>query len=210
MLVLLASEQKTDLVGSRLERAIWLLEKLRASEPSNESSRSPRDPRASDQARSSVSTPASDSTQPTRAHGQVVEGGSSLAAHSAFADEFVQKVAAADSLQDSSPELRDTIDELSSILTKEAVAEDELAYLHARPIQGANIPEYEMRPFKKAIALILAQHESSNMEVENDSRRIVPDGLNGGLRAMNPMMWMANSAEVEEWQGNNGFMTGLM
>ncbi|KAF5689906.1 fungal specific transcription factor factor domain-containing protein [Fusarium circinatum] len=147
-------ERKIDLIDSRLERAIGLLEKLRPSEPFNDSSRSPRNPRASDKAPSSVSTPASDSTQPKRAHGQVVKGDSSLAAHSAFANEFLQKVAATDSLQDSSPELCDTLDELSSILTKEAVAGHELAYPHARPIQGASLPEYEMPPFKKAIALI--------------------------------------------------------
>lgn len=100
----------------------------------------------------------SDSTQPKRAHGQVVEGDSSLVAHSAFANEFLQKVAATDSLQVSSPELCDTIDELSSILTKEAVTDNELAYPHARPIRVVNLPESEMPPFKKAIALIrLAQ-----------------------------------------------------
>lgn len=149
-----SSERKIDLIDSRLERAIGLLEKLRPGEPFNDSSRSPRNARASDQAPSSVSTPASDSTQPKRAHGQVVEGDSSLAAHSAFANEFLQRVAATDSLRDSSPELCGTLDELSSILTKEAVAGHELAYPHARPIQGAKLPEYEMPPFKKAIALI--------------------------------------------------------
>ncbi|KAL7757124.1 hypothetical protein ACKLNR_014117 [Fusarium oxysporum f. sp. zingiberi] len=57
---------------------------------------------------------------------------------------------------------------------------------------------------------LLAQHDSSNREVENDGRRTGPDALNGDLRAMNPMMWMSNSAELEEWLGNNEFMTGLM
>ncbi|KAM0231071.1 hypothetical protein ACHAP5_011196 [Fusarium lateritium] len=148
------SSPPNNLIDSRLERAIGLLEKLRASDQFNDSSRSPRNLRASNQAPSSISTPASDSTQPKRAHGQVVEGDSSLAAHSAFANEFLQKVAATGSLQGSSPELCDTIDELSSILIDEAVVGDELAYPHARPIKGASPPEYEMPPFKKAIALI--------------------------------------------------------
>ncbi|RFN44628.1 fungal specific transcription factor domain-containing protein [Fusarium flagelliforme] len=147
-------ERKIDLIDSRLERAIGLLEKLRASEPFNDSSRSHSNPRASYQAPSSISTPASDSTQPKRAHGQVVEGDSSLTAHSAFANEFLQRVAATDSLQVSSPELCDTIDELSSILTKEAVADNELAYPHARPTRVVNLPNSDMPPFKKAIALI--------------------------------------------------------
>ncbi|KAM0201453.1 hypothetical protein ACHAQI_011307 [Fusarium lateritium] len=147
-------ERKIDLIDSRLERAIGLLEKLRASDQFNNSSRSFKSSQASNQAHSSISTPASDSTQPKRAHGQVVEGDSSLTAHSAFANEFLQKVAATGSLQGSSPELCDTIDELSSILINEAVVSDELAYPHARPIKGASPPDYEMPPFKKAISLI--------------------------------------------------------
>ncbi|KAM0468424.1 hypothetical protein ACHAP7_010876 [Fusarium lateritium] len=146
--------RKIDLIDSRLERAIGLLEKLRASDQFNNSSRSFKSSQASNQAHSSISTPASDSTQPKRAHRQVVEGDSSLTAHSTFANEFLQKVAATGSLQGSSPELYDTIDELSSILINEAVVSDELAYPHARPIKGASPPDYEMPPFKKAISLI--------------------------------------------------------
>ncbi|EAW21004.1 putative transcription factor [Aspergillus fischeri NRRL 181] len=147
-------ERKIDLIDSRLEKAIRLLEKLQASELSDGSSRPPGNSQISTQTPLSVSTPASDSTQTKWAHGQVVEGDSSLAAHSAFANEFLQKVVATNSLQASSPELCDTLDELSSILTQGDGAGDELAYPHARPIQRANLPGYEMPPLKKAIALI--------------------------------------------------------
>ncbi|KAL3446140.1 hypothetical protein BJX65DRAFT_296580 [Aspergillus insuetus] len=154
MLVVLVSERKIDLIDSRLEKAIRLLEKLQASELSDGSSRPPGNSQISTETSLSVSTPASDSTQTKWAHEQVVAGDSSLAAHSAFANEFLQKVAATNSLQASSPELCDTLDELSSILTQGDGAGDELAYPHARPIQRASLPEYEMPPLKKAIALI--------------------------------------------------------
>ncbi|KIL84037.1 fungal specific transcription factor domain-containing protein [Fusarium avenaceum] len=158
MLVVRASERKIDLIDNRLQKAIGLLEKLQAGESSSESSKRYRSPQTSAQTSHSISTPASDSTQPKRAYDQVVEGGSSLTAHSAFANEFLQQVAATSCLRDSSPELSNTIDELSSILVQDDTAGDELAYPHARPIQQPTLPANEMPPFKKAIALIrLAQ-----------------------------------------------------
>ncbi|KAG4281068.1 hypothetical protein FPRO06_09973 [Fusarium proliferatum] len=57
---------------------------------------------------------------------------------------------------------------------------------------------------------LLTQHDGSDREVENEGGTTGPDTLNGDLRAMNPMMWTANSAELEEWLANNDFMTGLM
>jgi hypothetical protein len=47
------------------------------------------------------------------------------------------------------------------------------------------------------------QHDRSNGGVDGDGRGTGPDQLNGDLRVMNPMMWIANSAELEEWLGNN-------
>lgn len=148
------SERKIDLIDSRLEKAIRLLEQLRASESSDGSSRPSGNSQMSTETPLSVSTPASDSIQTKWAHEQVIAGDSSLAAHSAFASEFLQKVVATNSLQASSPELCDTLDELSSILTQGDGAGDELAYPHARPIPRASLPEYEMPPLKNAIALI--------------------------------------------------------
>jgi hypothetical protein len=55
-----------------------------------------------------------------------------------------------------------------------------------------------------------AQHDNSNREAESDGSRTGADVMNDDLRAMNPIMWMANSAELEEWLENNEFMTGLM
>lgn len=57
---------------------------------------------------------------------------------------------------------------------------------------------------------LLTQHDGSDREVEKEAGTTGPDTLNGDLRAMNPMMWTANSVELEEWLANNDFMTGLM
>lgn len=56
----------------------------------------------------------------------------------------------------------------------------------------------------------IAQHDSSNEGVDSDGRRNGPDQVNGDLRAMNPMMWIANSAELEEWLGNSEFITDFI
>jgi hypothetical protein len=56
--------------------------------------------------------------------------------------------------------------------------------------------------------LIIPQHDSSNREVETNDARTGADAANDELRVMNPMMWMANSAELEEWLENNEVMTG--
>lgn len=36
------------------------------------------------------------------------------------------------------------------------------------------------------------------------------DTINDGLRAMNPILWMANGAELEDWLDNNEAMAGLL
>ena len=56
----------------------------------------------------------------------------------------------------------------------------------------------------------VVQHNSSNEGVNSDGRIIDPDQLNGDLRAMNPMMWISNSAELEEWLGNSEFITDFI
>ncbi|XEV07242.1 hypothetical protein FSHL1_012529 [Fusarium sambucinum] len=147
-------ERKIDLIDNRLEKAIRLLEKLQVNGSSNQSSRPPIASRVSTQTPVSIPTPASHSTQLRQSQGQVVEGESSLTAHSAFANEFLQKVAAADSIQESSPELSETLDELSCIITQQVDASDEAPYPHARPVQRANSPRSEMPPIKMAITLI--------------------------------------------------------
>lgn len=148
------SERKIDLIDNKLAKAIGLLEKLQVGGSSNESPQPAKTSWMSTETPLSLPTPASHSSQPRQARGQVVEGESSLTAHSAFANEFLQKVAATDSIQQSSPELSETLDELSDILTQQGAAIDEAPYPHARPIQPLKQPQCEMPPLKMAIALI--------------------------------------------------------
>ncbi|CAF3543745.1 unnamed protein product [Fusarium graminearum] len=147
-------ERKIDLIDNKLAKAIGLLEKLQVGGSSNESPQPAKTSWMSTETPLSLPTPASHSSQPRQARGQVVEGESSLTAHSAFANEFLQKVAATDSIQQSSPELSETLDELSDILTQQGAAIDEAPYPHARPIQPLKQPQCEMPPLKTAIALI--------------------------------------------------------
>ncbi|CAH0055475.1 unnamed protein product [Clonostachys solani] len=148
-------ERKLDVIDNRLERAIHLLENLHTrGTPDVRSPQQPHRPQVPTKTPSSASTPASDSIQPQRAHGQAVEGDSSFAAHSVFVNEFLQTVAETTSLQESSPELCEALDELSCILIQQDATTDEVAYPHSRPIQRPNLPGCEMPPIKKAIALI--------------------------------------------------------
>ncbi|KAK7224934.1 hypothetical protein V2G26_012937 [Clonostachys chloroleuca] len=145
-------ERKLDVIDTRLERAIHLLENLHTR--GTPDVRSPQQPQVPAKTPSSTSTPASDAIQPQRAHGRVVEGDSSFAAHSVFVNEFLQTVAETTPLQESSPELCEALDELSCILVQQDATTNEVSYPHARPIQRPSLPGCDMPPIKKAIALI--------------------------------------------------------
>jgi hypothetical protein len=117
---------------------------------------------------SSHSTPASQ-TQPSsssleKVPGKVIEGESSLAAHSVFANEFLRKVVNTESLQEASLELRDTLDSLSHIVTslKGQTLATEMTYPNAVPAQRPVLHSDDLPPVQKAIALIRAA-KSKNM-----------------------------------------------
>ncbi|OHW96910.1 fungal specific transcription factor domain-containing protein [Colletotrichum incanum] len=108
---------------------------------------------------SSKSSPSSHTIQPGSDAGSSVvlgEGESSLAAHSAFASDFMQHVASASPLQCSVPEMRDTLDALSSVVAtlREQTVANEMAYPHARPIQRPGPSGYGLPPIQKAVELI--------------------------------------------------------
>lgn len=81
---------------------------------------------------------------------------------------------------------------------------------------GAKIDTYlDALGFSSASACIpgrqnhlIPQQYSNNREAETNDPRSNADATNDELRVMNPMMWMANSAELEEWLENNEIMTG--
>lgn len=85
----------------------------------------------------------------------MVEGDSSLAAHSVFANEFLQKAVRTGSLQDSSLEMRETLDSLHHIVStlKNQTGATELKYPNARPVQRAPIPGVELPPIEKTVAI---------------------------------------------------------
>ncbi|GJC86416.1 putative transcriptional regulatory protein C11D3.07c [Colletotrichum liriopes] len=108
---------------------------------------------------SSKSSPSSHAIQPGSAAGSSAilgEGESSLAAHSAFASDFMQHVASASPLQCSRPEMRDTLDALSSVVAtlREQTVAKEMAYPHARPIQRPGPSGYGLPPIQKVVDLI--------------------------------------------------------
>lgn len=86
----------------------------------------------------------------------VVEGESSLAAHSVFANEFLQNAVPIDSLQGASLELRDTIDSLHHIVDalKQQTADVEMSYTMANPVPRPALPGVKLPPIQKTIALI--------------------------------------------------------
>lgn len=106
---------------------------------------------------SSMSTPGSAPSQ-SEATGPVVEGDSSLTAHSAFANEFFQEVVSTDELQDSSLEMRETLDALHHIVhsLKHQTASSELSYPNSRPSSRVAIPPFELPPIQKSVEVIQA------------------------------------------------------
>ncbi|WQF79089.1 hypothetical protein CDEST_04103 [Colletotrichum destructivum] len=108
---------------------------------------------------SSKSSPSSHTILPGSDAGSSVllgAGESSLAAHSTFASDFMQHVASASPLQCSGPEMRDTLDALSSVVAtlREQTVANEMAYPHARPIQRPGLSGYGLPPIQKAVELI--------------------------------------------------------
>ncbi|GKT42758.1 uncharacterized protein ColSpa_02939 [Colletotrichum spaethianum] len=108
---------------------------------------------------SSKSSPSSHTIQPGSDGGSSVvlgKGESSLAAHSAFASDFMQRVASSNPIQCSGPEMRDTLDALSSVVAtlREQTVANEMAYPHARPIQRPGPSGYGLPPIQKAVEMI--------------------------------------------------------
>lgn len=107
---------------------------------------------------SSISTPSNHTVQPVSSDMLGAAGESSLAAHSAFASDFVHQVASAVPTQTSGPEIRDTLDALSHVVTtlREQTVASEMAYPHARPNPrpGPSRAGHELPPIKKAVELI--------------------------------------------------------
>ncbi|KAL2754889.1 hypothetical protein ACRALDRAFT_2107864, partial [Sodiomyces alcalophilus JCM 7366] len=169
-------ERKIDLIDSRLEGVIRLLEDLKTNLPalspptqpptqsSNPSSNADvgSNPTATAVATATISTSTgltpSSHALPHIPEGSVIEGDSSLTAHSVFANEFLRKVVNTESLQDASLELRETLDSLYHIVNalKQPTASSETTYPNARrPLhRPSSKGTFEMPTIDRTVAMI--------------------------------------------------------
>ncbi|KAI8214163.1 hypothetical protein K4K52_002021 [Colletotrichum sp. SAR 10_76] len=162
------NERKIDQIDRRLETVIRLLHDMKVN-PSAGTTSSDRSGGvlgtpptegmslfSQDGPPTSTNTPSSHALQADEESSAVVEGESSLAAHSVFATEFLQKVVSTKSLQDSSLDLGETLEALSQIVTalKQQPVAGEMTYPHAKPVQRQRIQGLELPPIQKAVNTI--------------------------------------------------------
>ena len=93
---------------------------------------------------------------PSDSDSPLVEGTSSLAAHSVFANEFLQKAVRTGSLQDSSLEMRETLDSLHHIVDtlRRQNGASEMSYPHANRSMRPSLQGIELPPIQKAVTII--------------------------------------------------------
>ncbi|PYI12339.1 hypothetical protein BO78DRAFT_2004 [Aspergillus sclerotiicarbonarius CBS 121057] len=149
-------EKKIDHIERRLDGIIEILNDLRVSRPDTERSWLPKS--TNPPSNESHSTPAisSHAPQADSAAGPVVEGDSSLTAHSAFANEFLQNFLSTDSVQNCSLELRQTLDALAHTVAtlKKQTTSSEIIDTHLTPTSRLRLRGFELPPIEKAVALI--------------------------------------------------------
>ncbi|ETS82576.1 hypothetical protein PFICI_04452 [Pestalotiopsis fici W106-1] len=141
-------ERKIDQIDSKLNGVVELLKGFDLARRSSSAS-----PQTSDGAsiHSMSSAPRSHAADLEPSNAMVVEGDSSMAAHSLFATQFLQKIVGRDCA-----EMRESLDSLSHVVTglRQQTVASEMSYPHARPIQRPNPPPCKMPPFEKAAPLI--------------------------------------------------------
>ncbi|KAM5383562.1 hypothetical protein ACJZ2D_002011 [Fusarium nematophilum] len=155
------SERKIDLIDRRLEAVTQLLRDMKmnmsssTTQPSQQDTPSPDTGGGLSSAQPSSSTPYGHAIH-SAADSPVVEGESSLSAHGVFANEFLKNAVRTGSLQDTSLELRETLDSLHHIVNslKQQTAATELQYPQAKHIPRPPLKSSELPPIQKAVALI--------------------------------------------------------
>ncbi|KAF7542595.1 hypothetical protein G7Z17_g11445 [Cylindrodendrum hubeiense] len=152
-------EKKIDLLDKRLEEVTQLLQSRQTdlTSPGSQSAPSCKSPARvipnqipAEPLNSFENIVQSSSDSP------VVEGESSLATQSAFANDFLRNAVHKHSTQDSSLELRETLDGLHRIINsmKHQSVAVEMAYPNAKPTVCSPIQDYELPPIQKTVALI--------------------------------------------------------
>ncbi|KAK4149351.1 hypothetical protein C8A00DRAFT_18942, partial [Chaetomidium leptoderma] len=144
----LPSEKKIDHIDRRLDGVVQLLEELKTQLPSPSLA-----PTRTANAAASAS-PASHGSHcnATEAAGTVVEGDSSLTAHSVFANDLLQKVVSGDSR----PKMRERIEALRHMVEamKTQPAAHEMTYPHAKPIPPATLKGCDLPPIDKTLDIL--------------------------------------------------------
>ncbi|KAH7165838.1 hypothetical protein EDB81DRAFT_780508 [Dactylonectria macrodidyma] len=152
-------ERKIDLIDRRLEGVTRLLQEMKTSMPASSTQVTAQDKATPDKvsqpSNSSTSTPFGHAVQPA-SDSPVVEGESSLAAHSVFANEFLQNAVETGSLQDAGLEMRETLDSLHHIVNalKQQPAASELSYTMANPVPRPTLPGIKLPPIQKTVNVI--------------------------------------------------------
>ncbi|PLB50051.1 hypothetical protein P170DRAFT_445447 [Aspergillus steynii IBT 23096] len=163
MLVDSASERKIDHIERRLDCIIEILDDLKVSRPDAERPRLPRSTQTPSTESHSTPAVSSNAAQADSIAGPVVEGDSSLTAHSAFANEFLQSFLSTDSVKDCSLEMRQTLDALAQTVAtlKKQTASSGIIDTHLSPTPRLRLQDFELPPIEKAVALIrLAKSQS--------------------------------------------------
>lgn len=111
--------------------------------------------RTSQPSASSTSTPFGHAVQPA-SDSPVIEGESSLAAHSVFANEFLQNAVGTGALQGASLEMRETLDSLHHIVSalKQQPPASELSYTSANQVPRPTLPGIQLPPIQKTVPII--------------------------------------------------------
>lgn len=152
------SEQKIDHIDRRLDGVLLLLQELKAQRLST--SPRPNETVATIRTANSLASPVSHVSHATHAtqaraagvSGTVVEGDSSITAHSVFASDLVQKAVS----KDSRPEMRERLDALGRILEamRKQPAAHEMTYPHAKPVPPPAMPRCDLPPIEKTLQVL--------------------------------------------------------
>lgn len=157
-----SSEKKIDLIDRRLDGVVRLLEELKTRLPvpapsqSQLPTRPATTPASNTLASASPASHGSHGNHSTEATSTVVEGESSLTAHSVFANDLLQKVVS----RDVRPEMQERVEALRHMVEamKKQPADHEMTYPNAKPIRSVAPEGCDLPPIGKTLeALKLAK-----------------------------------------------------
>lgn len=153
--------EKIDIIDRRLEEVRQLLRNFDTKSLSASAQLAPENENRTGLVQghmsTTYSTPFEQVVQPA-SDSPVVEGESSLAAQSVFANNFLRNSVQAHSPQDSNLELCETLDSLHHIVNslKQRTAATEMVYPNAKSVLRFSLRNYELPPIQKTTALIRA------------------------------------------------------